>query len=1090
MAYHPHSASNGNFTYPLRLAFSTLNRLYYSAMSVYLAHHHVREWADQKTLQSALDLQKQNAVNQLTVDGNTVRASVKAAGHQTYTRFRVLEDGSVLSDCPCPQSQFSGTVCVHVVAAGLALAAMTEDTRRERNLRIAARRKREAATPVTDPTPLSARQATADPTQITATLRLRVPPTWRQDLEADHIAIHCKIEIDGKRIHPHRIKPSRKLIFSESDFETLYILEDIANTTTCPAVIPCTRAQYSDLLHAWTGKSISVLDDPTPLHVSDTPALSALQLQFDATPPAHLILQYTAIPQGTVILTMPQYAWLLHENTLYPLETTLPAEWREAYHHPLRVPPHRILHFLRKTLPLLEDAFPVENETGFGDTPVVTTGTPSFAIQLQGGLDSLEITLLAQYAETYFSVNGHTPSADDAVPDPENPQQFIARNANAERQAFEIFRDLIGQPLDQDAVCNATGQQAMLAVMTDAIPKMEAQGWKIIKDSAFALACDKGSWIETEIHITEHTDEFYRLELHYRDDMGTPVSSEAVEAALSLGHTMIMVQERNLIIDSHNLRALQAALAECTEYRETIACIPRIHAGFIAALAKQHPRLHVVAPPAWAHHAQQLCNRAQLPELSFPPKLESQLRGYQKEGIRWLHFLEQNGYAGILADEMGLGKTVQALAWIAQIKQNASVQRPTMVVCPTSLLVNWGREIERFVPELSYCIVSGGERHKLWDALEQYDIIITSYALLRRDTDRYANIIFAAVVLDEAQHIKNRATQNALAAKRLRAENRLVLTGTPIENSVSDLWSIMDFLMPTYLGSHNSFRIRFEQPVQQSTGNSDKALEHLRCKLSPFMLRRLKIEVAAEMPPKVTRIASTPMHGPQQRLYQRLLASYYEQITTLVDNQGFERSRFSVFSALLRLRQCCCHPALLRQIKGTDEMASAKMDLFFELLDEAMDGGHRVLVFSQFVQMLHILRSALAQRKVPFAYLDGATRNRMEQVDKFNNNPDIPVFLVSLKAGGSGLNLTGANVVIHYDPWWNPAVEDQATDRTHRIGQTQTVYSIKLVTENSIEQKVIELQERKRAIINAAMGTTGGFAQQLTWEDIRELIQP
>jgi SNF2 family DNA or RNA helicase len=261
-------------------------------------------------------------------------------------------------------------------------------------------------------------------------------------------------------------------------------------------------------------------------------------------------------------------------------------------------------------------------------------------------------------------------------------------------------------------------------------------------------------------------------------------------------------------------------------------------------------------------------------------------------------------------------------------------------------------------------------------------------------------------------------------------------------------------------------------------------------KMSPFMLRRLKAEVAAELPDKVTQIAGCPMLPAQRRLYNRLLAQYHDSLSEIVDEQGFEKARFSVFSALLRLRQCCCHPALLKGVGGTTDAESGKMDLFFQLLDEAMDGGHRVLVFSQFVQMLHILRDALKKRGIAFAYLDGSTRDRMAQVDAFNNNANIPVFLVSLKAGGSGLNLTGANVVIHYDPWWNPAIEDQATDRTHRIGQSKTVYSIKLITENSIEQKVIALQQRKRTLINATFGSATSAERALSWEDVRDLLRP
>lgn len=1059
---------------------------------LYLANHHVREWADAKTLQSAQALQENDAVHQLTTDGNQVRAAVRVAGHQTFTRFKVLPDGSVLSDCPCPQSQFAGTVCVHVVATGLTLAARTEDTRKERTIRIAERKQKEKeAREKHAPTPLSGRCIAEDAKDVAAKIRLRVSPSWQEDIHQGHsISISCRIEVDGKRNHPERMKPGRKLTFSPEDLELLYILEDIAGTKTCPSHLVCSVREFADLLYALQGKKIAVMNQEEALRISESPALSALQLSLDPSPPHHLLLTHTSLPEGEVVLALPKAAWLLHHNTLYALDAILPEQWRQAYKAPLRIPPHHILRFIRHTLPSLRKSFPLEDETGYPENITISPGTPSFVLQMEGGLDSLNLALLANYANTYFPVTRDRPDPNDAIPDPQNPLQFIGRNFTMEAEAHKTFVSIFGQQRQDAAACYVSGQQDMLAAITDSIPKAEEQGWKIERKSAFATSCQGGSWIETELHITPFQGEDYRIEMQYRDEAGNPVSADAVEAAVIAGNTIITEMGRNLILDAAELRSLQAALAECTEYRDTVPCITRIHAGFIATLCAQNKRLHVTAPQEWNQHAQQMHNHENLPDVTFSPSLTKQLRGYQKEGIRWINFLDHCQYAGILADEMGLGKTVQALAWLEHRKKYATEKRPAIVICPTSLLVNWAREVERFVPDLTYCIISGANRHTHWGALHDYDIIITSYALLRRDSNRYTETHFSAVILDEAQHIKNRSTQNAIAAKRLQADRRLVLTGTPIENSVSDLWSIMDFLMPGYLGTHNSFRIRFEQPVQNATSNSDKALEHLRCKLSPFMLRRLKLEVAAEMPAKVNRIASTPMLGPQKKLYNQLLSSYYEQITSLVDSQGFERSRFSVFSALLRLRQCCCHPALLKQIKGSDEMASAKTDLFFELLDEAMDGGHRVLVFSQFVQMLHILRTALKKRNIPFAYLDGSTRNRMEQVDAFNNNADIPVFLVSLKAGGSGLNLTGANVVIHYDPWWNPAVEDQATDRTHRIGQTQTVYSIKLVMEDSIEQKVINLQQRKRQIINATMGASGGFAQQLTWDDIRQLLQP
>jgi SNF2 family DNA or RNA helicase len=366
--------------------------------------------------------------------------------------------------------------------------------------------------------------------------------------------------------------------------------------------------------------------------------------------------------------------------------------------------------------------------------------------------------------------------------------------------------------------------------------------------------------------------------------------------------------------------------------------------------------------------------------------------------------------------------------------------------------------------------------------------VITSYALIRRDLDEYLNHRFAAVVLDEAQHIKNRSTQNALAAKKIKAEHRLVLTGTPIENSVTDLWSIMDFLMPGYLGNHKDFREFYELPILNGGPAGDYAQSKLRRKLHPFMLRRLKKHVAKDLPPKIERIAPCKLTEDQHRVYAQLLEDSREKIHTMVKRDGFNKSRMEILKTLLRLRQTCCHIDLLHLEGVRSKHPSAKMELFFELLDEALDSKHRVLVFSQFTSMLAILRGELDTRDLKYCYLDGSTKDRQDVVKKFNKNHEISVFLMSLKAGGTGLNLTGADMVIHFDPWWNPAVEDQATDRAHRIGQMRTVYSVKLVTRGTVEEKVVEMQKRKQGVIDATLTTDEQVMQKLTWEDVQELL--
>jgi SNF2 family DNA or RNA helicase len=380
--------------------------------------------------------------------------------------------------------------------------------------------------------------------------------------------------------------------------------------------------------------------------------------------------------------------------------------------------------------------------------------------------------------------------------------------------------------------------------------------------------------------------------------------------------------------------------------------------------------------------------------------------------------------------------------------------------------------------------LQGPDRHELFDGISSHDLVITSYALIRRDAERYRGLEFDTVVLDEAQHIKNRETQNAQAVKAVAARHRLVLTGTPLENSVLDLWSIFDFLMPGYLGSAKDFRERYELPISRE--NNAPAQGRLARRLRPFMLRRLKKEVAPDLPPRLEQVSICELTVEQRAVYQQVIEASRKEVLEAVGKEG--TSRMVVLNALLRLRQICCDLRLLK-LDGVDPVkSSGKMDMFAELLEEVIDGGHRLLVFSQFVSMLTLLKERLASQNVDYCYLDGATSDRAAVVQRFQSNPQIPVFLISLKAGGVGLNLTGADTVIHFDPWWNPAVEDQATDRAHRIGQTRVVTSYKLIARDTVEEKILNLQNRKRDLIRATIGSDEEFAAALSWDEIQELL--
>jgi SNF2 family DNA or RNA helicase len=454
-----------------------------------------------------------------------------------------------------------------------------------------------------------------------------------------------------------------------------------------------------------------------------------------------------------------------------------------------------------------------------------------------------------------------------------------------------------------------------------------------------------------------------------------------------------------------------------------------------------------------------------------------------------LRFLEKRAFCGILADEMGLGKTVQTLAWI-QLGRADEDHRgsPALIVCPTSLVENWREEAAKFTPNLKVALLHGTDRHRKWKQVEKVDIVITSYALMRRDIEKHLEYTYSIAILDEAQHIKNRSTQNALAAKKIKAGQRLVLTGTPIENGVTDLWSIMDFLMPGYLGTHKDFREFYELPILAGGSAGDYMQAKLRRKLHPFLLRRLKKHVAKDLPPKIERVAPCKLTEDQHKVYSQLLEESKHKISSMVEKDGFNKCRMEILKTLLRLRQTCCHIDLLKLEGIESKHPSAKMELFFELLNEALDSKHRVLVFSQFTSMLAILKKEMDARDLKYCYLDGSTKERQTVVKRFNKDHTSPVFLMSLKAGGTGLNLTGADMVIHFDPWWNPAVEAQATDRAHRIGQKRTVYSVKLVTKGTVEEKVVEMQRRKQGIIDATLTTDEQVMQKLSWEDVQELL--
>ena len=445
-----------------------------------------------------------------------------------------------------------------------------------------------------------------------------------------------------------------------------------------------------------------------------------------------------------------------------------------------------------------------------------------------------------------------------------------------------------------------------------------------------------------------------------------------------------------------------------------------------------------------------------------PPKcLDAELREYQQEGLNWLNFLYEFKFGGILADDMGLGKTIQTLAHLSRLKEDNLLTNPSLIVMPTSLIANWKNEAKKFTPNLRVLSLHGTDRAERFDVLENYDIVLTTYPLIVRDEKKFNEYKFMYIILDEAQKIKNPKTKMAIALKTFKSEYRLALSGTPIENHLGELWSIFSFLMPGFLDTLSFFKNFYQNPIEKEHSFERQKLLNKRVK--PFMIRRTKEKVASELPAKSEIIKYTQFESKQSKLYESIRVTMEEKVQQAVREKGLGSSHITILDALLKLRQVCCDPSLLKIKEAQKVHDSAKLELFLDLIDELMQEGRKVLVFSQFTSMLSIIEEKIKDLNINYTKLTGSTIKREEAIERFTKG-DADIFLISLKAGGVGLNLVEADSVIHYDPWWNPAVENQATDRAYRIGQTKAVFVYKLIVENTIEQKILELQKKKQAI--------------------------
>lgn len=611
-----------------------------------------------------------------------------------------------------------------------------------------------------------------------------------------------------------------------------------------------------------------------------------------------------------------------------------------------------------------------------------------------------------------------------------------------------------------------------------AIPELEQQGWQFIIDDSFNLQIDDadewygeleetdgGAWFEMSLGFKLDGQNLNLLPVLV-DILKQGESPEEVRAYLQSQQFVLLpvTEERWVKVPTERLLGMVDTLVELFDSEPLNSdgnLVFSRHQGMHYNDLLNDPNLQWKGAADLQALGKKIQDFQGIQKVPMPDNLRAELREYQQKGLDWLQFLQEYQFGGILADDMGLGKTLQTLTHLLVEKQNGRMEHPNLVVAPTSLMGNWRRESEKFTPDLKVLTLHGSERKQHFEQIHNYDLVLTTYQLVLRDQDFYDEQQFHYLVLDEAQSIKNAKAKTTQAIFQLQAKHRLCLTGTPMENHLGEIWSMYHFLMPGYLGTQERFNRLFRHPIEKHA--DDIRQKQLRKRIEPFMLRRTKDVVAKELPPKTEIIRTVALENDQQDLYETVRLAMDKKVREEISKKGLARSQIMILDALLKLRQVCCDPALVKLDKARKIKGSAKLNLLMTLLPEMVAENRKVLLFSQFVGMLNIIESALKKQKISYSKLTGQTRKREEAIAAFQEG-DASVFLISLKAGGTGLNLTAADTVIHYDPWWNPAVEEQATDRAYRIGQDKPVFVYKLLTENTVEERILSLQNKKRQL--------------------------
>lgn len=693
----------------------------------------------------------------------------------------------------------------------------------------------------------------------------------------------------------------------------------------------------------------------------------------------------------------------------------------------------------------------------------------------------------------------------------ESREALVVRQPEKETAFAETLGEMAMQAriVDQHLFFSPTGNVNNLSAWEEFlekdIPRLEADGWQVSRDDSFTLKfvevsqwnmavqpdADNG-WFDVSLEV--EVDGQLRPLLPMLIDWLEAYGDQA-QAMLrdDIDINVLCDDDTFVKIPTQLLRPVVETLVELLDAKSTNTSISlsQFHAPLLLELEQklgdggaQLGRWQM--PKSLRKLAEQLRSFKGIKSVKPPTGLKADLRDYQKEGLNWLQFLRTCGFGGVLADDMGLGKTIQVLANLQLEKRAGRLKKPCLIVAPTSVVTNWRREAERFTPGLKVLLLQGKDRHDSFAEINQHDLVVTSYALLSRDAEKLLAEEYYYVVLDEAQWIKNPATRAAQTVFELNTEHRLCVTGTPLENHLGEVWSLFNFAMPGFLDNQKVFNRRFRHPIERDSDQSRSRA--LAMRLAPFILRRSKQQVAAELPDKIVMQNLVVFGQSQALLYESIRVSMEKRVRDALSKSGLAKSHITVLDALLKLRQVCCDPGLVKLDRAANVNQSAKLEFLMDSLPEMLEEGRKVLLFSQFTSMLAIIEQKLLEKNISYSKLTGQTRKRDAAVERFQSG-EASVFLISLKAGGVGLNLTAADTVILYDPWWNPAVERQAIDRAHRIGQDKTVFVYRLIAENSVEEKIIKLQQSKQALADNLISADGTAMKAMGTEELLSLFE-